>query len=123
MSNPTNLQYTAEHEWIAMDGDTARVGVTAYGADALGDIVYVDLPSVGSTVTAGESCGELESTKSVNDLYSPVTGEVVAVNEDLDTDPRLVNGDPFGEGWLYVVRVTTATELLDAAAYDALMEA
>lgn len=123
MSNPTNLQYTAEHEWVALGGDTARVGVTAYAADALGDIVYVDLPTVGSTVTAGERCGELESTKSVSDLYSPVTGEVVAVNENVDADPSLVNSDPFGEGWLFVVSVTTGTELLDAAAYDALVEA
>ncbi len=123
MSNPTNLQYSAEHEWVALDGDTARVGVTAYAADALGDIVYVDLPAVGDTVTAGETCGELESTKSVSDLYSPVTGEVVAVNEDVDGDPGLVNSDPFGRGWLLVVKVTAAVDLLDAAAYDALLEA
>jgi glycine cleavage system H protein len=122
MSNPTNLQYTAEHEWVALDGETARVGVTVYAADALGDIVYVDLPAVGSTVTAGETCGELESTKSVSDLYSPLTGEVLEVNGHVDADPGLVNSDPYGEGWLFVVRVTTATELLDAAAYDALTE-
>lgn len=121
MTNPTDLQYTAEHEWIAVDGDTARVGVTGYAADALGDVVYVDLPAVGSTVTAGESCGELESTKSVSDLYSPVTGEVVEVNEAIDADPSLVNSDPFGAGWLFVVRVTATGELLDAAAYEALV--
>ena len=123
MSNPTHLQYSAEHEWVALDGDTARVGVTAYAADALGDIVYVDLPAVGATVTAGETCGELESTKSVSDLYSPVTGEVVEVNKDVDGDPGLVNSDPFGRGWLLVVKVSATTELLDAAAYDALLEA
>ncbi len=123
MSNPTNLQYSAEHEWVDLDGDTARVGVTAYAADALGDIVYVDLPAVGDTVTAGETCGELESTKSVSDLYSPVTGEVVEVNGEVDGDPSLVNSDPFGRGWLLVVRVTATAELLDAAAYDALLEA
>ncbi|NYI45322.1 glycine cleavage system H protein [Nocardioides aromaticivorans] len=123
MSNPTNLQYSAEHEWVALDGDTARVGVTAYAADALGDIVYVDLPAVGDTVTAGQTCGELESTKSVSDLYSPVTGEVVEVNEDVDGDPSLVNSDPFGRGWLLVVKVTATVDLLDAAAYDALLEA
>ena len=122
MSNPTNLQYSAEHEWVALDGDTARIGVTAYAADALGDIVYVDLPAVGDTVTAGETCGELESTKSVSDLYSPVTGEVIEVNAAVDADPGLVNSDPFGEGWLLVVRVTETGELLDAAAYDALLE-
>lgn len=122
MSNPTHLQYSAEHEWVALDGDTARIGVTAYAADALGDIVYVDLPAVGDTVTAGQTCGELESTKSVSDLYSPVTGEVVEVNADVDGDPSLVNSDPFGDGWLFVVKVTATTDLLDAAAYDALLE-
>lgn len=123
MSNPTNLQYSADHEWVDLDGDIARIGVTAYAADALGDIVYVDLPAVGDTVTAGETCGELESTKSVSDLYSPVTGEVVEVNEHVDGDPSLVNSDPFGRGWLLVVKVTGTAELLDAAAYDALLEA
>jgi len=122
MSNPTNLQYTAEHEWLALDGELARVGVTAFAADALGDVVYVDLPQVGATITAGESCGELESTKSVSDLYAPVTGEVVEVNEAVDADPSLVNSDPFGAGWLFVVKVTEAGELLDAAAYDALLD-
>lgn len=121
MSNPTELKYTAEHEWLAVDGDTARVGVTAFAADALGDVVYVDLPAVGDTVTAGEACGELESTKSVSDLYAPVTGEVVAVNDAVDADPSLVNSDPFGEGWLFVVRFAATGDLLDAAAYDALV--
>lgn len=121
MTNPTELKYTAEHEWLAVDGDTARVGVTAFAAEALGDVVYVDLPAPGDTVTAGESCGELESTKSVSDLYAPVTGEVVAVNEAVDADPSLVNSDPFGEGWLFVVRFTEPGDLLDAAAYDALV--
>ncbi|WP_436700366.1 glycine cleavage system protein GcvH [Nocardioides sp. BYT-33-1] len=123
MSNPTHLQYTAEHEWIALDdagGTTARVGVTAYAADALGDVVYVDLPQVGSTVTAGETCGELESTKSVSDLYAPVSGEVIEVNAAVDADPGLVNSDPFGEGWLFVVAVTATGELLDADGYEAL---
>jgi glycine cleavage system H protein len=122
MSNPTNLQYTAEHEWIAVDGDNAKVGVTAYAADALGDVVYVDLPAVGTAVTAGESCGELESTKSVSDLYAPVTGEIVEVNAAVDADPSLINSDPFGEGWLFVVKVTETGELLDAAGYEALLE-
>ncbi|AIY17939.1 glycine cleavage system protein GcvH [Pimelobacter simplex] len=123
MSNPTNLRYTAEHEWLALDGELARVGVTAFAADALGDVVYVDLPQVGATITAGESCGELESTKSVSDLYAPVTGEVVEVNEAVDADPSLVNSDPFGAGWLFVVKVAETGELLDAAAYDALLDA
>ncbi|MFJ9317133.1 glycine cleavage system protein GcvH [Pimelobacter simplex] len=123
MSNPTNLRYTAEHEWLALDGELARVGVTAFAADALGDVVYVDLPQVGATITAGESCGELESTKSVSDLYAPVTGEVVEVNEAVDADPSLVNSDPFGAGWLFVVKVAETGELLDAAVYDALLDA
>ena len=122
MSNPTNLQYTAEHEWIAVDGENAKVGVTAYAADALGDVVYVALPEVGATITAGESCGELESTKSVSDLYAPVTGEIVEVNAAVDADPSLINSDPFGEGWLFVVKVTETGELLDAAGYEALLE-
>ena len=123
MSNPTNLRYTAEHEWLALDGELARVGVTAFAADALGDVVYVDLPQVGASITAGESCGELESTKSVSDLYAPVTGEVVEVNEAVDADPSLVNSDPFGAGWLFVVKVAETGELLDSAAYDALLDA
>ncbi|MCR1783283.1 glycine cleavage system protein GcvH [Nocardioides carbamazepini] len=120
MTNPTNLQYTAEHEWVALDGDLAKVGVTAYAADALGDVVYVDLPQLGATVTAGESCGELESTKSVSDLYAPVTGEIVEVNDAVDADPSLVNSDPFGAGWLFVVKVSAPGDLIDAAAYEAL---
>ena len=123
MSNPTDRQYTAEHEWVVLDGDTARVGVTSFAADALGDVVYVDLPEVGATVTAGEPCGELESTKSVSDLYAPVTGEIVEVNDAVDADPSLINSAPFDAGWLFVVKVASTGELLDAAAYDALVEA
>jgi glycine cleavage system H protein len=123
MGNPTNLHYTDQHEWVALDGDTARVGVTSFAADALGDIVYVDLPTVGSSVAAGEACGELESTKSVSDLYSPLTGEVVEVNQDVEADPSLVNSDPFGAGWLFVVRVTAAPDLLGPGEYDALVGA
>jgi len=123
MSNPTHLQYTAEHEWIAVDDGVARIGITAYAAEALGDVVYVDLPAVGSTVTAGQTCGELESTKSVSDIYAPVTGEVVAVNQELVAEPGTVNVDPFGTGWLFDVKVVSTGELLDAAGYDALLEA
>lgn len=94
MSVPTELLYTAEHEWLRVDGDSATIGITDHAASALGDVVYVDLPSVGSAVTAGEPCGEVESTKSVSDLYSPVTGEVTAVNEALADDPSAVNADP-----------------------------
>jgi glycine cleavage system H protein len=117
-----SLQYTAEHEWVELDGDLATVGITAYAADQLGDIVYVQLPEVGDEVTAGASVGELESTKSVGDLFSPVTGTVEAVNEALADGPELVNSDPLGEGWLIRVRATAVPDLLDLGAYRALTE-
>ncbi|MBX9422802.1 MULTISPECIES: glycine cleavage system protein GcvH [Streptomyces] len=119
MSNPQQLRYTKEHEWLsdAEDG-VATVGITEFAANALGDVVYAQLPEVGSTVTAGETCGELESTKSVSDLYSPVTGEIVAANQDVVDDPSLVNTAPFEGGWLFKVRVTeTPDDLLSADAY------
>src|SRR5690606_21760801 len=98
--------YTTEHEWIQDRGDgVIRVGITAYAAEALGDVVYISLPSVGDAVTAGESCGEIESTKSVSDLYAPADGEVVAVNESLDGTPESVNTDAYGEGWMYDLRL------------------
>ncbi|HRB99410.1 MAG: glycine cleavage system protein GcvH [Dermatophilaceae bacterium] len=122
MSVPTELLYTAEHEWLRVDGDSATIGITDHAASALGDVVYVDLPSVGSAVTAGEPCGEVESTKSVSDLYSPVTGEVTAVNEALADDPSAVNADPYGAGWMFTVAVTATGETMDAAAYSALIE-
>ncbi|MFJ4676010.1 MULTISPECIES: glycine cleavage system protein GcvH [Kitasatospora] len=120
MSNPTHLQYTKEHEWLtaAVDG-VSTVGITAHAADALGDIVYVQLPAVGDTVTAGETCGELESTKSVSDLYSPATGEVTEVNQAVIDEPALVNSEPFEGGWLFKVRVEATDELLDADGYTA----
>ncbi|MDH6579840.1 glycine cleavage system protein GcvH [Kitasatospora sp. MAP5-34] len=121
MSNPTNLQYSKEHEWLtAAEEGVSTIGITAHAADALGDIVYVQLPEVGDTVTAGETCGELESTKSVSDLYSPATGEVVAINQDVVDDPALVNAEPFGNAWLFKVKVeSTQDGLLDAAEYTA----
>ena len=101
------LKYSAEHEWVAADGSgPANIGISAVAAEALGDIVYVDLPEVGSTVTAGETCGEVESTKSVSDLYAPVTGEVVEINDGVVSDPALINSDPYGAGWLFKVSVT-----------------
>lgn len=119
---PENYSYSAEHEWINATGDdivgtTVRVGITAVAADALGEVVFADLPEVGDTVTAGEVCGEVESTKSVSDLYCPVSGEVTAVNEDVDDNPSLVNSDPYGEGWLFEVSVIEVGEIMDAAAY------
>ncbi|GAA4387467.1 glycine cleavage system protein GcvH [Brevibacterium sp. R8603A2] len=119
---PQDFSYSAEHEWVnasagAVTGSTVKVGITAVAADELGEIVFVDLPAVGDTITAGETCGEVESTKSVSDLYSPVTGEVVAVNEAASDDPGIINSDPYGEGWLFEVAVSAAGELMDAAAY------
>ncbi|MEV6956825.1 glycine cleavage system protein GcvH [Streptomyces sp. NPDC051183] len=107
MSNPQQLRYSKEHEWLSdAEGGVSTVGITEFAANALGDVVYADLPAVGDTVTAGETCGELESTKSVSDLYSPVTGEVVEANQDVVDDPSLVNSAPFEGGWLFKVRVT-----------------
>ncbi|MFJ8693552.1 glycine cleavage system protein GcvH [Streptomyces roseolilacinus] len=119
MSNPQQLRYSKEHEWLspAEDG-VATVGITEHAANALGDVVYVQLPEVGATVTAGETCGELESTKSVSDLYSPVTGEVVEANQAVVDDPSLVNSSPFQDGWLFTVRVSQEPEdLLSADEY------
>lgn len=120
---PDDLRYTAEHEWVREPGETEgslRVGITDFAQDALGDIVYVQLPEVGLPITAGEPVGELESTKSVSDIYAPVSGEIVARNEALDGAPELVNSDPYGAGWLFEVVPSNAAELdelLDAAAY------
>ncbi|MFE9257213.1 glycine cleavage system protein GcvH [Streptomyces sp. NPDC006879] len=107
MSNPQQLRYSKEHEWLSVAEDgVATVGITEFAANALGDVVYAQLPEVGDTVTAGETCGELESTKSVSDLYSPVTGEVVEANQDVVDDPALVNTAPFVDGWLFKVRIS-----------------
>ncbi|MEU3031461.1 glycine cleavage system protein GcvH [Streptomyces incarnatus] len=121
MSNPQQLRYSKEHEWLSAAGDgVSTVGITEFAANALGDVVYAQLPEVGSTVEAGETCGELESTKSVSDLYSPVTGEVTAINENVVDDPSLVNSEPFEGGWLFKVRVAgEPDDLLSAAEYDA----
>jgi glycine cleavage system H protein len=124
MTVPAELLYTQEHEWVAIDGATATVGITDYATQALGDVVYVSLPQVGAAVTAGEPCGEVESTKSVSDLYSPVDGEVVEINEELDDDPGLINAEPYGLGWMFRVQVpdghAAATGLLSPTEYDAL---
>lgn len=119
MSNiPDGLRYSAEHEWVATEaGNGTRVGITTVATDALGDIVYVDLPEAGSAVTAGEVCGEVESTKSVSDLFAPVTGTVAAVNDAVVDDPALVNNDPYGEGWLFTVEVSEEGPLMSAAEY------
>jgi glycine cleavage system H protein len=117
MTDLTALKYTPEHEWIALDGDVATVGVTDYAADQLGDVVYVDLPAVGTAITAGQVFGEIESTKSVSELYAPVDGEVIEVNGDVDADPAVVNSDAFA-AWLIRVRITgEPAGLLDREAY------
>lgn len=122
MSDTSTLKYTAEHEWVAVDGDTATVGVTAFAAESLGDVVYLDLPAVGTRVTAGRVFGEIESTKSVSELYAPVTGEVLEINQDAVDAPEVVNAEPYDEGWLIRVRVTEMPDdLLDEAAYQALI--
>ncbi|MDR1441608.1 MAG: glycine cleavage system protein GcvH [Bifidobacteriaceae bacterium] len=118
---PADLLFTADHEWVRhATGPTARVGVTEFAAAALGDVVFLSLPVVGDTVTAGQECGEIESTKSVSPLYAPVSGKVSAVNEVAIDAPELVNEDPFGTGWLFEVAPTGPGDLLDPAAYEAL---
>ena len=114
------LQYTAEHEWVLVEGNTALVGITAYAAEKLGDVVFVDLPKVGSSVAEGKVVGEIESTKSVGELFAPVNGTVVDANQAVADSPELVNSDPFGEGWLIKVEFEALPELLDFAAYSAL---
>jgi glycine cleavage system H protein len=114
---PDDLKYTREHEWARAEGDRATIGITDYAQEALGDIVYVDVPPVGTAVSSGEAFGEVESTKSVSDLYSPVSGTIVERNDELDKSPELINSDPYGQGWLVVVQMTDADEL------DQLMEA
>ena len=119
MNIPEDLHYSAEHEWARRldDSSRVRVGVTDFAQDALGDVVYVDLPQVGDTVSAGDSVGELESTKSVSEMYAPVAGTIAAVNEALADNPGLINEDPYGEGWLLEV------DMADSSSFDALMDA
>ena len=120
MSNPTNLHYTKEHEWVSIDGDVATIGITAYAAEKLGDVVFVDLPKVGTSTTYMKICGEIESTKSVGELYAPLDGEVIEANDQVVAAPELVNQDPFGAGWLIKVRFSALPELMTAAEYDAI---
>ena len=124
MNFPEDLRYTQEHEWVRVDGPLARVGITDYAQDALGDVVYVDLPQVGATVAAMASCCEVESTKSVSEIFSPVAGTVAEVNTDLSDTPQMINEDPYGKGWIFAVEMTDAAEidgLLDAASYQAFL--
>ena len=120
MSNPTNRQYTAEHEWVLVEGDVATIGITAYAAEKLGDVVFVDLPKVGTSTTYMKICGEIESTKSVGELYAPLDGEVVEINDVVVSAPETVNTDPFGAGWLIKVKFSSLPELMSAEEYGAL---
>ena len=124
MDFPEDLRYTEEHEWVRLDGTGARVGITDYAQDALGDVVYVDLPTVGATVAAMASCCEVESTKSVSEIFSPVAGTIAEVNTDLADAPQMINEDPYGKGWIFLVELGDPAEvesLMDAAAYQAFL--
>jgi glycine cleavage system H protein len=125
MNLPDQLRYSSDHEWVSRDGSRVRVGITDYAQDSLGDVVFVQLPTIGDDVTAGASLGEIESTKSVSDVYAPVSGSVVAVNDALADSPQLLNEDPYGEGWICEIELTDPAQvdgLLDAAAYGTLIE-
>jgi glycine cleavage system H protein len=123
LEHPADLRYTSDHEWVRVaDGGRVRIGVTAFAQNALGDVVYVSLPAVGDVVTAGDACGEVESTKSVSDVYAPLDGTVTAVNDALDGSPELINSDPYGEGWMFELEVADAGavgQLMDSVAYEA----
>lgn len=125
-STPEHLRYSSDHEWVSIDGGRVRLGITDYAQDALGDVVYVQVPTVGTAVSAGDTISEVESTKSVSDIYAPVSGTVVAVNDALGTTPDVLNSDPYGAGWICEIELSDATEvdgLLDAAAYRGLIDA
>jgi glycine cleavage system H protein len=125
MDVPDDLRYTSDHEWVRLEGDSIRIGITDYAQDALGDVVFVQPPEVGATVAAGDSFSEVESTKSVSDVYVPLAGTVLEVNESLTESPQRLNEDPYGEGWICVIRLDDASavdSLLDAAAYRKLIE-
>jgi glycine cleavage system H protein len=123
MQIPSELRYSSDHEWAKADGLVVRIGITDYAQDALGDVVFVDLPKAGLEVAAGGALGEIESTKSVSEIYAPVSGTITKVNDALVTSPEIVNSDPYGEGWICEITTTTSTEfdgLLDAAGYQSL---
>ena len=122
MSVPEELQYTRSHEWVRTEGDTATIGITDHAQEELGDVVFVELPEEGSTLDAGDSFGTVESVKAVSDLYTPVGGEVVEVNEALDDSPEKINEDPYGEGWIIKLRVSDEGDLLSASDYEQFLE-
>jgi glycine cleavage system H protein len=125
MQIPEELRYSSDHEWIRVEGNRVRVGITDFAQDALGDVVFVDLPEVGTTASAGSSVSEVESTKSVSDIYAPVSGTIAEVNAELGDAPERLNEDPYGDGWIFVIELQDASELdalLDAAGYRALVD-
>lgn len=124
MNVPDDLRYSSDHEWLRTDGATVRVGITDYAQDALGDVVFIDLPDVGAAVKAGDAIAEVESTKSVSDIYAPVSGTITAVNDELSDTPERLNDDPYGDGWIFEIDAgdVDAAGLLDAAAYRALID-
>ncbi|HYN33886.1 MAG TPA: glycine cleavage system protein GcvH [Ilumatobacteraceae bacterium] len=125
MNIPPELRYSTDHEWVRVEGDVVTIGITEYAQDALGDVVFVEMPESGAAVSAGATFSEVESTKSVSDIYAPVSGSISAVNEALDSQPELLNSDPYGEGWICRITMTDAAELdtlMDADAYRALTE-
>jgi len=125
MNIPAELRYSSDHEWVRVDGDTVTIGITEFAQDALGDVVFVEMPATGRAVSAGDTFSEVESTKSVSDIYAPVSGSISAVNESLESQPELLNSDPYGAGWICRITLTDAAELdslMDAEAYRALTE-
>ena len=125
MHIPENLKYTSDHEWVMVESDKAKVGITDYAQDALGDVVFVDIPEVGKRVVVGETVTEVESTKSVSDIYAPLEGEIIEINHDLDGSPELLNGDPYGEGWIFILQLDEAAStenLLSANEYRELVD-
>ena len=127
MNTPDDLRYSSDHEWVRIEaGNLARIGITDYAQDALGEVIYIDLPQVGQTIKAGQALSEIESTKSVSELFAPVSGQVTQVNDDLVDSPERVNSDPYGEGWICVVQLDSAkslNDLMEASAYIELTEA
>ena len=111
MNVPENLMYTDDHEWVLVDGNKGKIGITDYAQDALGDVVFVDPPNIGENVSSGQTVSEVESTKSVSDIYAPLTGKVVEVNSELDDSPELLNSDPYGEGWIFIMEITDQTSV------------
>ena len=125
MNVPENLMYTNDHEWILLDGSKGKIGITDYAQDALGDVVFVDAPSLGESVASGQTVSEVESTKSVSDIYAPLAGTIIEINAELDDSPELLNDDPYGDGWIFVIEFNDATavqDLLSPQKYRELIE-